>query len=186
MKTRNSLLSALLMVFFWSGTFAQDDGSFAVGVRVSPDGGGFTAKYFPDRNLSFELQVNGSGGYYNTANDGPSAVVVGLVEYNIIFPDPSWRVFIGPGLHGGSWDRNNGNFNDYARTSQGIFGIDGIVGVEYIFKPVPIGISADIKPAVNFAPDVAFFPNNFFGMSARYYFSHKMLHNKMHHTPDNG
>lgn len=186
MKTIKSLLLVLAVVFFSTGADAQNTGSLGIGVRLSPDGGGFTAKYFADRNFSLELQVNGSGGYYNTADDGPSVVGVGLFEFNIVFPDPSWRIFLGPGMHAGTWDRYNGPLNDYNRTTQGIFGMDGIFGVEYIFKTIPIGLSADIKPAVNFAPDVTFFPNNFFGMSARYYFNHKMLHGKMHHAPDNG
>jgi hypothetical protein len=186
MKTINSLLLALLLVFIWGGANAQNAGSIGIGARLSPDGGGFTAKFFADRNFAIELQLNGSGGYFSTADEGPSVVAVGLLEYNIIFPDPSWRIFLGPGLHAGTWERYNNRFNDYNRTSQGIVGMDGIFGVEYIFKSIPIGLSADVKPAMNFAPDVVFFPNNFLGLSARYYFGHKPMHSKMHRAPDNG
>jgi hypothetical protein len=81
-------------------------------------------------------------------------------------------VFFGGGLHAGVWDHdgryyNEGHYHD--RDNEAILGIDGIGGVEYVFKTVPIGLSADFKPAINLVSDVDFFPHNMFGLSARFY-----------------
>lgn len=135
-------------------------GNFGVGLRMTPDGGGATVKYFFDRNLAIEGQLNAGG---IVALEGTSITAVGLVEYHITLPDPAWRIFFGGGAHFGNWDRD-----DY-RGNQFIFGIDGIGGVEYTFKKIPLGLSADFKPAVNFVTDVEFFPHNILGASARFY-----------------
>jgi hypothetical protein len=140
-------------------------GDFSVGLRMTPDGGGATVKYFLDHNLAIEGQLNAGG---IVALEGTSITAVGLVEYHITLPDPSWRIFFGGGAHFGNWDRD-----DY-RGNQFIFGIDGIGGVEYNFKKIPLGLSADFKPAVNFVTDVEFFPHNILGASARFYIGQAM------------
>jgi len=180
MKKIQILLVALLIILLAPGnTMAQMASPVAIGLRGTPDGGGLTGKFFLDRNWALELQLNGSGGTYMN-NDGPSMTLVGLMEYHIILPDPSWRIFLGPGIHFGTWDRyGNGFYDNYNNgNAEGIFGIDGILGIEYVFKSIPFGISADIKPAVNFASQVAFFPNNFFGLSGRFYLGRPFPHQR--------
>lgn len=165
MKTRNIFQVAVLFLLFVVPSLrAQMTGPVALGFRANPDGGGLSAKFFPQKNLAIETQLNASLSYYN----GPGVAFVGLVEYHLALPDPSWRIFIGPGAHAGTWERNSES------RAQAIFGLDAIFGAEYVFKSVPIGISADIKPAVNFVEDVAIYPNNFFGVSARYFLGHRM------------
>ena len=180
MKRILNLVTITLTMLFGAGNInAQMVSPMALGIRATPDGGGFTGKFFLDHNWAIEAQLNASGGSGYTNYDGPSMAVVGLLEYHIILPDPCWRIFLGPGLHFGSWDRYNDGYSYYDRSYrgvQGIFGFDGILGVEYVFKSIPLGLSADIKPAMNVARDVAFFPNNFFGVSGRYYFGHPMAH----------
>lgn len=149
-------------------SFAQK-GQTGLGLRLTPDGGGFTGKFFIDRNLAIEAQLN-AGGIFG--GEGESFNAVGLLEYHIPLPDPSWRVFFGGGMHVGAWTRDhyyykNGRY--YEKESDAIFGIDGIGGVEYMFKNVPIGLSADFKPAINFLPDADFFSHNIFGISGRIY-----------------
>ena len=179
MKRKRILAVMFLLMFAFGAAKAQMVSPVGLGVRLDPDGAGFTGKFFLDRHLAIEGQLNASGGYYNVNNDGPSMTVTGLLEYHFILPDPSWRIFIGPGLHFGTWDRySTGWEGNYSSSAQGIFGIDGILGVEYVFKSIPIGISADVKPAINFASDVAFFPNNSFGISGRYYVGRMMAHHR--------
>jgi len=176
------LFAALVLFSATGNTWAQDaphsrgitvDEPTAIGVRVSPDGAGLTVKFFLDPHFVLEGQINGSAGY-NETNDGPSFSIVGLAEYNIIFPNPSWRIFLGPGLHVGSWDRYDHHLNDMAEPTQGVFGVDGIVGIEYLFRSIPLGLSLDAKPAINLTVEQAYFPNNVFGFAARYYFGHKV------------
>ena len=146
----------------------NDDGNtvprFAAGLRATPDGAGISGRFFFIPSVAVELMLNGSGGTYN--DNGPSTTLVGLLEYNFLFDDPSWRIFIGAGAHMGSYKK----YNDVHVPTTSIYGIDGIIGAEYIFYAVPIGISIDVKPAVNFISGVTTFPNNTFGLGVRYYF----------------
>lgn len=169
MKKITLLLTGLLISAV--SAFAQK-GDAAIGLRLSPDGMGFTAKYFVDRNIAFEGQLN-AGGIMGL--QGESFNAVGLLEYHIPLPDPSWRLFFGGGAHVGVWDKYDNDYYFEGRRrrdndNEFILGIDGIGGVEYIFKRAPIGLSADIKPSINILSDVDFFSHNMLGLSARYYF----------------
>lgn len=132
------------------------------GLRLTPDGGGGTIKHFLDPALALEAQLN-AGGLMGL--EGESFTAVGLLEYHIPLPDPSWRLFFGGGAHIGVW--NNRNHYD---PDEFIFGVDGIGGVEYVFRNFPLGLTGDFKPAINFVTDVDFFPHNIFGIGARFYF----------------
>ncbi len=160
-----------------------------LGFRLSPDGIGVTGKVFMGPRWAVDMQVNGSEGFNwwaeKTAMDdkrampannnsiGQSWIAGWLMEYNIIFNNVSWRIYGGTGFHFGKWDRFNHRDDERAPKSEGIFGFDGVVGGEYLFKSLPLGISAEVKPAINcFNNDVVFFPNNLFGLSIRYYFGH--------------
>lgn len=165
-------LLLIVLMFIFQSTFAQR-GDGAVGLRATPDGGGFTIKGFMSRYLAFDGMLNIGGVTYRP---GASYTAVGLLEAHIPLPDPSWRLIFGAGLHGGVWD--NGPWYNYRQDyweynrSEPIFGIDGIGGVEYVFKKIPLGLSADIKPAINFSGAGPYlFDHNMFGLSARYYFN---------------
>lgn len=155
-KRRSAFITILLCISFLPSVWAQND--IALGLRATPDGGGFTGKFFLDHNFAFEGQLNGAGLY-----DGNSVTVVGLMEYHIDLPAPGWRIFFGAGIHFGVWDHY------YYYDDRGIFGIDAVGGVEYRFSHIPLGLSADFKPAVNFVPDAEFFPHNIVGVAARFY-----------------
>lgn len=154
------LFSGFILTALNTTTANAQKGNVGLGMRLTPDGGGFTVKYFLDRNLALEGQLN-AGGIFGL--EGESVTAVGLLQYHITLPDPQWRLFFGGGLHAGVWDRKNDD-------DDAIFGIDGIGGVEYTFRKVPIGLSGDFKPAINFVSDVDFFPHNMIGVSGRYYF----------------
>lgn len=184
MKTAFTSLTVILVILFSvPRAYAQKGGPtinpVGIGFRISPDGAGVTAKVFLGHHWALEGQVNGSEGSDNwpgdNTKDGPGWAIVGLAEYHLILPDPSWRIYFGPGMHFGKWDRYDHRLYENRPLPQGIWGIDGIFGLEYLFKSIPIGLSADIKPAMNYVHDAAFYPNNFFGVSARYYFGPKMV-----------
>lgn len=171
MKKMILTLIGLLGLFCSAQEALAQKGQAALGLRLSPDGGGLSGKYFLDQNIAFEGQLN-AGGIFS--NEGESLTAVGLLEYHIPLPDPSWKVFFGGGAHAGTWDSRDvvvGNEGRVVRKEKSaIFGIDGIGGVTYMFKKVPIGLTADFKPAINLVSDVDFFANNMFGFGARYYF----------------
>jgi len=161
-----------LMITMFTVTNVNAQGSsVGLGLRLTPDGGGFTGKFFIDRNLAIEAQLN-AGGVLGW-EDGTSFNAVGLLEYHIYLPRPEWRLYFGGGAHAGAWNHSDRLYNPetgrYSDNSEAIFGIDGVGGVEYVFRRVPIGLSADFKPAINFLSNVSYFPHNMFGISARFY-----------------
>ncbi len=167
MKKIHVLLLVLFLMFLGIVSVqAQDEQvpPFAIGLRANPDGAGITAKYFFIPAVSIEAMINGSGGTYY--GNGPSTTFLGLIEYNFIFNDPSWRIFIGPGAHVTSWRQ----YPELKEPRQTLMGLDAIIGVEYVFYEIPIGISLDLKPAMNFGNSVTSFPNNSAGLGVRYYF----------------
>ena len=149
---------------------AQNGGT-ALGLRLTPDGGGFTGKFYANRNVAIEVQLNAGG---VMGGNGESFTAVALAEYHIYMPDPSWQIFLGGGLHAGVWDHDGRNYRrgEYFYgddDNEGIFGIDGIMGVQYKFRKIPLSLSADLKPAINFLSEPAFFPHNIFGVAARFH-----------------
>lgn len=168
MKKMILLFSSLAITALATHSAHAQRGDIGLGARLTPDGAGFTGKFFLTKDLAFEAQLN-AGGIF--AFEGESVNAVGLLEYHISLPNPQWRLFFGGGMHIGAWDRggrwDNGRWED---DNDFIFGIDGIGGVEYRFRKFPLGLSGDFKPAINFVSDVDFFPHNMIGVSGRYYF----------------
>lgn len=168
---RLTALFTFTALFLGTVSFAQT-GRAGIGLRGTPDGAGFTVKTFMSNHLAFEGQLN-VGGVYGLA--GESFTAVALLEGHIPLPDKSWRLFFGGGVHAGTWnqprwynDRDDIWIND---RPEPMFGIDAIGGVEYLFKKIPLGLSGDFKPAVNFTSrGPEFFSHNMVGVAARYYF----------------
>jgi len=163
------LAAAFLVVFFANNAKAQKVAPpYAIGFRANPDGGGLSAKYFFNENINIEAMLNGSGG--TNAYRYHSKVFLALAEYNFLLANPSWRIYVGPGLHVGRQKQYRYMYGEFPATKQAIFGFDMIGGIEYVFDYVPVGISLDVKPAVNFYNGITAFPNNTFGLGIRYYF----------------
>jgi len=163
MKRIYRLLVVLLVVIFApDAAEAQVTAPFAVGLRGSPDGAGVNLRFFFNENLSLEGQGNYSGG--TSGGSGKSTTGVCLVEYHFLFLDSRFRMFLGGGAHYGSWER----YKD-ASKAEGLFGLDAILGFEYVFTSVPVSISIDAKPSFNYVSGITIFPNNTFGLTLRYY-----------------
>lgn len=78
--------------------------------------------------------------------------VTGLYEvHNHVGDVDRFKWFYGFGAHIGFW---NGDYTHdywgYPGTNYTVVGLDGILGLEYSFKEVPINLSLDWKPALNF------------------------------------
>jgi hypothetical protein len=162
MQKKFSLLS--LIFLFTSLVASAQFRDAALGIRLSPDGAGFTGKYFTSPNQAVEAQINGGGVF---AYEGESVIAVFLIEgYQDLAPQ--WRGFLGGGGHVGSWDRE-------LDRSRFALGLDGIIGIEHMLKDAPVAFSLDFKPAINFTPKLSYFPHNSIGLAVRYYFSKSLF-----------
>lgn len=142
----------------------------AIGVRVNPWIIGFTAKHFIKGPHAIEGIVSH---YFGSGDrDVTNVTFTGLYEYTWnVFGKSEWNMYAGGGAHIGLWrDRYyNGNGNKEYDTEANV-GLDGIFGVEYTFKKIPLNLSGDIKPFFNFNGGHSFIGEQLVGVSARYTF----------------
>lgn len=161
--THLKLLSTLLLVALSAGLSQQaaaQEYQTAVGIRAGL-GSGLSMKHFITRYTAIE-------GIIESRYDGINAVVLHewqqakLGEYGV-----EW--YYGAGAHIGAWNGGPQQpwFNeDYNRVHH-VFGLDGVIGMEYTFKEIPLNLSLDWRPAFNITEHTGFWLNNF-GINARY------------------
>lgn len=129
----------------------------AIGIKF-PGGLSLTYKKFVTDTHSIEAQLT-------SWNEGFR--LAGLYEFNFYTFNTvdglAW--FVGPGVHLGFWKDQYGK--EYG--SQADLGIDGIVGLDYKFKKIPINASVDWQPAVTLVGTAGFTPA-YGGLAIRYTF----------------
>lgn len=99
--------------------------------------------------------------------------MTGLFEWQQALDSKNLQWYAGTGIHAGVHGRNNvfQAEEDQNEAVQMNLGIDLIGGIEYVFKNVPIVVSADYKPAFYFTGDRWLVPEEF-GLTARYIFEY--------------
>jgi hypothetical protein len=129
---------------------AQD---FGLGFRISSHIG-ITGQYFLSSDRAIEGQMN----YNNYGLD-----FVGLYEVHRSLGEPGWRWYYGGGAHISTWNHSPDNSL--------LIGVDGIIGIEYMFAQVPLALSIDLKPAFDLvASEDPFVSHNYVGIGLRYFF----------------
>lgn len=151
-------------------TPVEDGYSTAIGVRVNPFLIGFTIKHMFDGGPH---SIEGIAA--TDFNRRGNFTVTALYEYNLnIVPQhKEWSLFFGGGVHLGIYDRWDFDHDRYVKDGNGAYaspGIDGIIGVSYTFKKIPLNLSADLKPYVNFVGPTNYLGEQMGGVSARYTF----------------
>jgi len=142
-----AVIMAFVAILFTSELKAQ---SYSTGIGLrSGVSNGLTVKHFIRENVALE-------GILHTRWQG--LVITGLYEvHRDISEVRGLRWFYGGGAHIGSW---NGNRSPpWARQDfrgATVIGIDGIIGLDYIFTDAPINLSLDYKPAFNLTNDAGF------------------------------
>ena len=168
------LLCGILSVLSF-GAFAQRTSSpahynTALGIRLNPWIVGFTAKHFIKGPHAIEGIVHH---YWNGDNNINNVTLTGLYEYHWkVFPEPGFNMYAGGGAHVAVWGNYYYDNNGRRRRdgSEAYVGLDGIFGLEYTFKKIPLNLSADLKPYFHFNGDNDFFGEQIGGISARYTF----------------
>ena len=149
-------------IFFTAFIFAlisnskAQDYQNAVGIRLGPSYG-LTIKHFITTNDAVEGILTTRWGGFN---------LTGLFErHSKAFETDGLYFYYGGGAHIGSF--NNSWFND--NINHMVIGIDGILGVEYVFPDVPFNASIDWKPGFNLIGYSGFWADEL-ALSIRYIF----------------
>lgn len=131
-----------LIIFSLTSASAQSDYKTGVGLRLN-NGYGLSIKHNMTERKSIE-------GIVYTRWRGIN--ITGLYEIHApAFQTAGWRWYYGVGGHVGVW----GNGAQYGNPwfdnneSHAIVGADGILGLEYTFREIPLNLSIDWKPAIN-------------------------------------
>lgn len=151
------VLTMILTAAFGMLLNAQDYKT-GLGLRFG-NGAGFTVKHFiTDRSAIEGLLFSKWHGFD----------ITGLYEiHDQAFDVDHLKWYYGFGAHIGFYD------GDYVKwgepgSSYNVFGIDGIIGIEYSFTEAPINIGLDLKPELNLIGYTGLWVD--FGLSARYIF----------------
>jgi len=173
MKQIVLLLSLITLMTVQADAQKRSSGSVAnyrtaVGARVNPWIIGGTIKHFIAGPHAIEGLIT------TNYNRNKNVTFTGLYEYHIApFPKPEFVLYFGGGAHVGLYDRREYDRDGYIRHGDGTYatpGLDGIVGLEYKFKKIPLVVSADLKPYFNFNGGTHFVGEEIGGASARFTF----------------
>lgn len=156
---RKFILTFVFALVFISLLSAQDYKT-GIGLRAGYPAG-LTVKHFISNKAALEGIL---------ATQWRGVVITGLFEAHRRLADvDNLNWFYGFGAHIGFW---NGNYHSYwmePGTSYTVVGIDGILGLEYSFKDIPINLSLDWKPAFNLTGYTGFWGDGG-ALSIRYIF----------------
>ena len=156
---RKFILTSIIALAFISISSAQDYKT-GIGLRAGYPAG-LTVKHFISNKAALEGIL---------ATQWRGFVVTGLFEAHKRLADvDNLNWFYGFGAHIGFW---NGNYHSYwmePGASYTVVGIDGILGLEYSFKDIPINLSLDWKPAFNLTGYTGFWGDGG-ALSIRYIF----------------
>ena len=136
---KGRFLFTVLLFTIFSLTVKAQDYVNSVGARLGLSQG-ITFKHFISRTDAVE-------GLFAMRWEG--FTITGLYErQQAAFDVDQLYFYYGGGAHIGVW---NGNVNPWFhdKTSHSVVGIDGVIGLEYVFTDIPFNVSLDWKPALN-------------------------------------
>ena len=150
----------LIVCMFCIGTLAQaQDYGTGIGIRGG-SANGLTIKHFIKSDVAIE-------GIISTRWQGLN--LTGLYEIHArAFNEPGFNWYYGFGAHIGFWDGDHAHWGDDDKDYT-ILGLDGILGLEYNIREIPINLSVDWKPAFNLIGYSGVWPDGF-ALSVRYIF----------------
>jgi hypothetical protein len=154
--------TAIIFLLFFSGIFYATAQDYRTGLGFRFGGPtGINAKYFLNSNTA----IDGTLGFWEYYGTGIS--LTGLYEIHKSLNPKNLRFYYGGGLHMGVWNGEFYRINQYYGGS--FFGIDGVLGLEYAVKELPLAISIDWNPRMTFYFIGGAWPQfAYVGLTARY------------------
>ena len=138
-------MSALLWLVMHSGRVRSQDYETGLGLR----GGvawGVTVKHFVMTDGAVE-------GILTARYNGFNATA--LYEKHLpVFDTKGFCFYYGGGGHIGMWNTSE---KTLFRTTRLFAGVDGIIGLEYVFEDIPLSLGMDWKPGFNLISEFGFY-----------------------------
>ncbi|MDX9810980.1 MAG: hypothetical protein RBU28_01235 [Bacteroidales bacterium] len=135
---RKLIFTGLLAFTMLLAVDAQDYKT-GIGFRGGFDNG-ITIKHFITRSSALEGII---------ASRWRGLELIGLYEIHATaFDTERLNWYFGGGAHIGFWDGDHAVWGDEG-SNYAVIGVDGIIGIEYNFKAIPVNLSLDWKPALN-------------------------------------
>lgn len=163
MKSRLFLFTLIALLIGLEKSWGQQSYKTALGLRLN-GGAGISCRHFISEKHSIEGILYSRWRGLN---------ITGLYTVNTpVFTEPGFSFFIGGGAHLGIWDSNRSPWwddNEYKDNSRLVMGVDGQIGLEYVFEEIPLNLSVDWKPALNFIGVTNFWAGDA-ALSVRYTF----------------
>ncbi len=138
---------SLIAVFLFAVTPAISQYKTSLGLRFGL-ASGVTVKHFIGKHAALE-------GILSTRYRG--AQLTGLYEHHFnLGTSGNWHGYVGGGGHiGNYYGRYYGPYyfhpeHPYYYNSFVNVGVDGVLGVEYVFSEIPLNLGLDVKPAMDF------------------------------------
>jgi len=156
---KGKLIIISVFAILLSSNLKAQDYVNSIGVRAGLSQG-ITFKHFMSTTDALEGILAVRWGGFN---------VTGLYErHTNAFDVNSLYFYYGAGAHVGFWDGSSSPwFND--NNSYTVIGIDGIIGLEYVFSDIPFNIGLDWKPGFNLVGYTGFWGDEL-ALSFRYMF----------------
>ncbi|NNF01102.1 MAG: hypothetical protein HKN22_00315 [Bacteroidia bacterium] len=153
-------IKSLIILFLFTVLSVQaQDYNTGIGLRFGSSNG-ITVKHFVSQKAAVEGILSSRWRGFK---------ITGLYEiHNHFFDVNNMTWYYGFGAHIGFWDGDRAWWGDDGKTYT-VIGVDGIIGLEYTFTEVPIGLSLDWKPELNLVGYSGFWGDSG-GLSIRYVF----------------
>lgn len=147
-----AILGVSIIAFAQNKTRNSTSYKTAAGVKIW-NGGGLNLKTFV-RQEKEAVEIIGFFGQ-------GFARITGLYEFHgDLSTDGELKWYAGPGAH----------VNFYNAPIGTIFGVDGVLGLDYKFKNLPLNLAVDWQPSFEFGKNVTGFSGNWGGLAVRYTF----------------
>lgn len=133
------IILTLTLVIFMSAFASAQDYNTGIGLRLGTSQGVTVKHFFSQRSALEGLLATRWSGFE----------ITGLYEaHNQAFDVERLNWYFGGGGHIGFWNGNRTYWGERG-VNYAVIGIDGILGIEYNFREVPINVSLDWNPMFN-------------------------------------